>query len=340
MLPCERPINNQKLIYILHDHGPAPTIDFQAVICVINRLFNGHCFLEHRCHDIIRKTNSTFLSVDRSPRQLSKGKKSESSLFIFFFFKAYLRVFGRVRQIRKTISTIFRLRNGVVLPPEVACNTQHATRDSETPWLEWSGIRPEKPQRCSEKLPKTFISQCFSIPIQVLLDSKDKRIENLFARGSHHRNLSVIYIVQNLFHQGKGSRSISLNSHYLVLFKNPRDKLQILTLAKQMYPGQTDFLTTTQGNCRLRTNVLPSEEGFNQAGFQENIPQELLKYLKQQTLSPVPLLPAMQEIQGNMDGVFSRNDLRDDEKAKRSFQLQNRYLPFKEQLIKEQDRKK
>ena len=143
---------------------------------------------------------------------------------------------------------------------------------------------------------------------------------------------AVICIVQNLFHQGKGNRSISLNSHYLVLFKNPRDKLQILTLAKQMYPGQTDFLTTTQGNCRLRTNVLPSEEGFNQAGFQGNIPQELLKYLKQKTLSPVPLLPAMQEIQGNMDDVLCRNDLRDDEKAKRYCQLQNRYLAFKEQL--------
>ena len=32
-----------------------------------------------------------------------------------------------------------------------------------------------------------------------------------------------------------------MNSYYLVLFKNPQDKLQILTLAKQMYPGQTDF---------------------------------------------------------------------------------------------------
>ena len=118
-----------------------------------------------------------------------------------------------------------------------------------------------------------------------------------------------------------------------------------------MYPGQTDFSvnqyeeavkrtfgyllidlkTTTQDSCRLRTNVLPSEEGFNQARFQENIPQELLKYLKQETLSPVPLLPAMQEIQGNMDDVRSRNDLRDDEEAKRYFQLQNRYLSFKEQ---------
>ena len=40
----------------------------------------------------------------------------------------------------------------------------------------------------------------------------------------------------------------------------------------------------------------------------------------------------MQEMHGNMDDVLSRNDLRDDEKAKRYFQLQNRYLAFKEQL--------
>ena len=186
---------------------------------------------------------------------------------------------------------------------------------------------------------------------QMIDASKDKRIVNLFTRSSHNRNLSVIYIVQNLFHQGKGSRSISLNSHYLVLFKNLRDKLQILTLAKQMYPPQTDFIlkqhedavkrpfgyllihlkTTTQDNCPLRTNVV-GEEGFNQAGFQENISQELLKYLKQQNLSPVLLLPAMQEIQGNIDDVLYRNDLRDDVKAKRYFQLQNRDLAFKEQL--------
>ena len=115
---------------------------------------------------------------------------------------------------------------------------------------------------------------------------RDKRIVNLFTRGSHHRNLSVIYFIQNLFHQGKNSRSISLNSYYLVLFKNPWDKLQILTLAKQMYPGNTDFFikryeeavrrpfgylfvdlkTTTQDNCRLRMNVLPGEERFNNVG--------------------------------------------------------------------------
>ena len=76
---------------------------------------------------------------------------------------------------------------------------------------------------------------------QMIDAGKDKGIVNLLTRGSHRRNLSVIYIVQNLLHQGKGNRSISLNSHYLVLFKNPRDKLQILTLAKQMYPSMIAF---------------------------------------------------------------------------------------------------
>ena len=54
------------------------------------------------------------------------------------------------------------------------------------------------------------------------------RIVNLLTRGSHHRNLSV-----------KGSRRISLNNRYLLLFKNARDKLQIVTLPKELYPGQT-----------------------------------------------------------------------------------------------------
>ena len=45
--------------------------------------------------------------------------------------------------------------------------------------------------------------------------------------------------MQNLFPQGKSNRSISLNSDYLVLFKDPRDKLQILTPGKQMYPSET-----------------------------------------------------------------------------------------------------
>lgn len=35
---------------------------------------------------------------------------------------------------------------------------------------------------------------------------------------------------------------MSLNAHYLVIFKNPRDLCQLATLARQMYPGQARFL--------------------------------------------------------------------------------------------------
>ena len=75
--------------------------------------------------------------------------------------------------------------------------------------------------------------------------SNDKRICDLFTKGSHHRNLSVICLVQNLYYQGKESRTMSLNSQYLVLFNNPRDQQQIVVLARQMYPGQSEkFLST------------------------------------------------------------------------------------------------
>ena len=187
---------------------------------------------------------------------------------------------------------------------------------------------------------------------QMIEAGKDNRIVNLFTKGSHHRNLSVIYIVQNLFHQGKGNRSISLNSHYLVLFKNPRDNLQILTLAKQMYPSETawfikeyeeavrrpygylfvDLRPTTADRCRLRTNVLPGEERFDK-GFDDNrISQELLKYLKQQTLMVPPPISEMQRIQNNMDNLLYRTNIGEDQKAKQYMQLQNKFLNYKHQL--------
>ena len=67
-------------------------------------------------------------------------------------------------------------------------------------------------------------------------------ITKLFTQGSHHRNLTIIYIVQNIFSQSKEMRNVSLNSHYLVLFKNLRDKTQVRTLGQQMFPMHKGFL--------------------------------------------------------------------------------------------------
>ena len=107
----------------------------------------------------------------------------------------------------------------------------------------------------------------------------DERLTRLFSVGSHHKNLSIIFIIHNLFHYGKKMRTVSLNSHYIILFKNPRDRLQISTLARQMYPGQSQFLVeafqdatkeaygyiiidlkpTTADKLRIRTGILPTD---------------------------------------------------------------------------------
>ena len=79
----------------------------------------------------------------------------------------------------------------------------------------------------------------------------NKKVSELFTKGSHHRNLSVILILQNLFYRGKEMRTISLNSHYMVLFKNPRDQSQINHLARQMYPNKSKFLVESYRDATL-----------------------------------------------------------------------------------------
>ena len=77
-------------------------------------------------------------------------------------------------------------------------------------------------------------------------------VSDLFTKGRHD-NVSVILLTQNLFHQGKHSRDISINSDYLVLFKNPRDQSQITNLAKQMFPRNVSFFTGQFSRCYTRT---------------------------------------------------------------------------------------
>jgi hypothetical protein len=82
-----------------------------------------------------------------------------------------------------------------------------------------------------------------------------KQISKLFTQESHHKNLTVIFLVQNLFHHGKEMRNISLNAHYLVLYKNPRDKSQIRYLAQQIYPENTKFLSNAFQNATIEPHT-------------------------------------------------------------------------------------
>lgn len=111
---------------------------------------------------------------------------------------------------------------------------------------------------------------------------EDRRVSDLFTKGSHHKDLSVMMLVQNMFHQGKFMRTISLNAHYMVLFKNPRDAGQIRHLSAQLFPGNVQFLAAaykqatsrpfgyllldfrqdTPDNLRVLSDILPGEEGY------------------------------------------------------------------------------
>lgn len=118
--------------------------------------------------------------------------------------------------------------------------------------------------------------------IDDLMHETDERVSKIFTRISHHRNLSVLYLTQNLFYGSKQNRTISLNSHYLVLFKNARDATQISHLASQMYPGKSKFMVEayrdatakpfsyllidlkpdTEDRVRLRSNIFPDEQTY------------------------------------------------------------------------------
>jgi hypothetical protein len=84
-----------------------------------------------------------------------------------------------------------------------------------------------------------------------LMDETDQRVALLFTKKSHHRNISVMYIVQNLFHH----RTISLNAHYMVLFQNLTDVSQIMALAHQMYPRRTQFFLEAFARATAKPHV-------------------------------------------------------------------------------------
>ena len=117
------------------------------------------------------------------------------------------------------------------------------------------------------------------VVIDDLLSETDARVTKLFTRGSHHKNTSVIYITQNMFDKNRENRTISLNAHYMVLFKSPRDAMQVEHLARQMFPGKTKYMREafadatsqpfsyllvdlkpdTPDDLRLRSKIFPGE---------------------------------------------------------------------------------
>jgi hypothetical protein len=113
-----------------------------------------------------------------------------------------------------------------------------------------------------------------------LMNEANQNVCDLFTKLSHHRDVSVVFVTQNQFHRNRFVRTMNLNTHYLVLFKNPRDANQVSVLARQMYPGRSKFVVEaykdatktpygyllidlrpeTDESYRIRTNIFPDDD--------------------------------------------------------------------------------
>lgn len=126
------------------------------------------------------------------------------------------------------------------------------------------------------------IKGCKIIIIDDLLQkaSASDDIVELFCVLSSHMNYMVFFLIQNVFGDSKRLRTISLNAHYFIIFKNRRDQNQVQALGKQLLPGQPSYFLEAYKKAvsshpfayllidisprsnplyMLRTNILPGE---------------------------------------------------------------------------------
>ena len=103
-------------------------------------------------------------------------------------------------------------------------------------------------------------------------------IKTLFCVTSSHLNTSIFLLGQSIFKDAT-LRILSMNSQYMVVFKNPRDKLTFSTLGSQVAPGRAalvrqaiehatqkahgyllfDFTQNIPDNLRMRSNIFEHE---------------------------------------------------------------------------------
>jgi len=105
---------------------------------------------------------------------------------------------------------------------------------------------------------------------------ENQEITDWFIRGSHHKNCSIVLLMQNAF--AKNMRTVALNSIYVIYMNSPRDKSTISNLGRQIFPGKKnymmdayedavskpygyllfDFHQLTNNKFRVRNSIFPS----------------------------------------------------------------------------------
>lgn len=131
-------------------------------------------------------------------------------------------------------------------------------------------------------LPTDEIIKNCKKPLLLILDdlmlyANEKYLADLFTKKSHHQNIGVIFIPQNLFE--KSIKIARNNSQYLILMRAPNAALQIRNIGSQLFPRDLNFFLDSYNYAtkqpygyilidlhaasppilKLRTNIFPDD---------------------------------------------------------------------------------
>jgi energy-coupling factor transporter ATP-binding protein EcfA2 len=153
--------------------------------------------------------------------------------------------------------------------------------NSSIPNLQKSGIRVHAgipSDELLDSMPRPMLLLLDDLMIQ--LNNKRDVLAGFFTRKSHHSNISIVFIVQNLFE--RNLKIVRDNSHYIFLLNSPSAAQQIRSLGSQIFPGPQlkyfldsyrqavtekkfgylflDLHPASDNNLRLRTNIFGETE--------------------------------------------------------------------------------
>ena len=85
------------------------------------------------------------------------------------------------------------------------------------------------------------------VPTVIILDdlmsvlNNSKKLEELFTRGVHHRKVSVVLTLQNLFYHGGVMKTLRDNAMYIALTKHIQDVSKLDTFARQLESKNSNY---------------------------------------------------------------------------------------------------
>jgi hypothetical protein len=132
----------------------------------------------------------------------------------------------------------------------------------------------------SEENLKALPKPALVILDDLMIEAKNEFLNILFTRVSHHMNLSLIFITQDIF--TKAIKTARNNAHYIVLMRNRAGELQVRNLGMQLFPRNLQYFmeaykyateanysylfidlhSSSNANLKLRTNIFPYEKPY------------------------------------------------------------------------------